>query len=528
MAKFCTNCGAPLKENAKFCGNCGNVVANKADPAEPAQKPDEVAQVPPDPAPGPVDPVQGHQASFVNGTPVPPQPPVGGNMYTAPAKKKKTGLIVGLIIGTVVLLIAAGVLMYFLIGPGAKKDAEPTTAPVVTPTVAPATQAPTSAAPTEKPMSDDPFGGEDNIELKVYAPDNAVAETRLLCAQFLAEHFDKKISISVLPMGEADAATAVLADPESEADVFGIASDMMIKLYDADAVAEVADPEEVSRRNIRGSVDACTIDGHLYAYPMTADNGYFLVYDKSVVSDEDAKTLEGVLKACRKSNKKMIIDTGNGYYAAMFAFTGGLSLDGIDSSGNQKYNNYDEDEVLDTLYAFSDLLHEYNDVIVSKDTVAISAGFKDGTVAAGIDGNWNTAANKKALGDNFGASKLPTINVNGVDRQIISMHGYKMMCVNSRSKFPNSAQLLADYLTNEQSQIKRAEELSWGPSNVSAMGNSAVTNDIGIKAALEQANYSVSMKEVSPAFWAPMGSLGSALIKTQDKAEIKKAFDNLF
>ena len=60
-----------------------------------------------------------------------------------------------------------------------------------------------------------------------------------------------------------------------------------------------------------------------------------------------------------------------------------------------------------------------------------SNGFNDGTVAAGFDGNWNTAADMQALGDNFGAAKLPTINVNGQAKQLVPMQGYTQLGVNA-------------------------------------------------------------------------------------------------
>ena len=51
------------------------------------------------------------------------------------------------------------------------------------------------------------------------------------------------------------------------------------------------------------------------------------------------------------------------------------------------------------------------------------------------------------------------IKVNGEDKQIISMHGYKLMGVNKSSKFPESAQLLANYLTDEECQKQRAQRV---------------------------------------------------------------------
>lgn len=51
---------------------------------------------------------------------------------------------------------------------------------------------------------------------------------------------------------------------------------------------------------MEGAIDAATVDDTLYAYPMTADNGYFLYYNKKYLSDSDVKTLDGILKVAEK------------------------------------------------------------------------------------------------------------------------------------------------------------------------------------------------------------------------------------
>ena len=38
-----------------------------------------------------------------------------------------------------------------------------------------------------------------------------------------------------------------------------------------------------------GSVLAATIDGKLYAYPATADNGYFMFYNKEYFTEDDVR-----------------------------------------------------------------------------------------------------------------------------------------------------------------------------------------------------------------------------------------------
>lgn len=279
--------------------------------------------------------------------------------------------------------------------------------------------------------------------------------------------------------------------------------------------------------NTAFSVDSATVDGELYAFPETGENTYYLVYDKTVITDEDASTLEGVLEACKKAKRKFVIDPGNGFYSCMFAFTGGMSLEGVDENGAQIYNDYDKVAVVDSLEAFSKLFVKYKDVFLLKDPGAVADGLSQNprTVAAGIDGSWNISAVSMALGDDFGAAKLPTINVKGENKQIISMNGCKLLGVNSRTDYPNAAMALANYLAGEECQVKRLETVSWTPSNLYALDSDAMYSKPANAALAEQANYSVSQSKVASTFWGPMGSLGSKVGQGADRKTLETEFD---
>lgn len=357
------------------------------------------------------------------------------------------------------------------------------------------------------------FGDEDNISLKVWGPDASIELLKSQCDAFIAMYPEKTISIEVVAQGEADAAAQLLNDASTAADVFGLPSDQLNKLVNAKVIKEVAFADEVTANNDEGVVNAATIDGKLMAYPETADNGYYLVYDKSVVSDEQAQKFETLLQACKDAGKKFIMDGGNGFYSCMFAFTGGCKTNGLGEDGlTQQFTEYDEAEVVATMQAFSKLFHDYSGTFQSLATTNIPSGFASGTCGAGIDGTWDSKANEEALGENYGAAKIPSINVNGTDKPVISLFGYKYVGVNAASQFPRAAQMLADYLTGEKCQLERAETLGWGPSNKTAAASDVVTGNATISAVLEQAKNSVPQADLADQFWDPMGNLGNQLI----------------
>ena len=390
----------------------------------------------------------------------------------------------------------------------------------------------------------DIFQGEDNVTLEVWAPEAAVQLTQTLCDEFVAEHSDKKLTITVKPQEEGDVAAQILNDPSVAGDVFSFACDQMNRLDKSkvlDPVPSTADNigldyvSEIKERDSEASIEAATLNDELLAYPETGENGYYLVYDKSVVSDEDAKTFEGVLEACKKAGKKFNMDAGNGFYSCMFMFTGGLELQGMNADGVQQFNAYDEEKVLDSLETFAKLFHDYSDIFQSDNVDKTGSGMAQNprSVAAGIDGSWNATTVKEKLGDDYGAAKLPTINIKGTDTQIISMSGYKLIGVNAQSKFRYTAHALANYLAGEKCQLSRAENLSWSPSNKVAVDSEVVKKNLGSMACLEQAKYALPQVNIADTFWAPTGTLGNYLVKTSDitrdgiKTEFNKTITNI-
>ena len=379
--------------------------------------------------------------------------------------------------------------------------------------------------------SGDIFHGENDIKLLVWAPEAAVQLTQTMCENFKSEHSDKNITIEVKPQEEGDVAAQILNDPEVAGDVFSFACDQMNRLDKSKVLDPVPSDfvTEIKERDSESSIEAATMKGELLAYPETGENGYYLVYDKAVVSDEQAKTLEGIFEACKAANKKFVIDAGNGFYSCMFIYTGGLKLDGLTEDGTQVFNAYDKEKVLDSLEAFANLFHQYSDIFMSADPARIGSGMAEdpSTVGAGIDGSWNAATVASVLGDNYGAAKLPTINIKGTDTQIISMNGSKLIGVNARSKFPEAAQLLANYLTDEEAETARLEELSWLPSNIKAAESDIVKKNPALSALSDQAQFSEPQINIADTFWSPVGTLGNKLFNTDkfDRATIESEFD---
>ena len=93
------------------------------------------------------------------------------------------------------------------------------------------------------------------------------------------------------------------------------------------------------------------------------------------------------------------------------------------------------------------------------------------------------------------------------------------------SKYIGWAMLLAEYLTNEESQAARFEARGLGPANTAAASSDAVQANPAIAALAEQAAYATPQR-VGGNFWTPAETLGQILVDgNQDGTELQTMLD---
>ena len=322
-------------------------------------------------------------------------------------------------------------------------------------------------------------------------------------------------------MGEADAQARYLEDPAAAADVFSYPDDQIITLVKADALYEVTrNRDQIIAENSAGAINAATYDGVLYGYPMTADNGYFLYYDKSVLTEEDVQTLDGILAAAEKAGKKFNMDVANGWYLASFFLGNGCQLT-LDADGKQ-ICDFNNEKGLAAAEAIKALCDHPAFLAGGQDLLQGSIG---DTICAGICGTWISSAVKEKLGDNYAACKLPTFTCGGEQVQMGSFLGCKILGVNTQTAHPVEAMELAEYLTNEQSQLRRFEALGYGPSNVNVAASEAVASEPALAALAAQSAYAIS-QHVLGGYWTPAGAFGAELV-AHNGSDLQAMLDQL-
>lgn len=334
---------------------------------------------------------------------------------------------------------------------------------------------------------------------------------------------DKEYNFTIDVQGENDVATRILNDVENAADVFSYANDQLSKLINGDALTQIAGDrltrlQQLNAENAMQSAMA-TVNGTSGTYGMPyTDNTFFLYYNKSVLSETDVQTFDGILAKCT-DGKKFAFPMTDGWYTTSFYFGKGLGYEvEYDSQLAETkitcdFDNQTGVEVTNAMWSLvqdSRLKADAND---SK----ITAGFNDGSIIAAVSGIWNKSTIASYLGDNFAAAKLPTYTLNrGTANeeqvQLVSFAGYKLMGVNNYSKNKAEALNFAEFYTNKENQIKHFEARGYVPTSIEGRADARVQADPCAKAITAQLSHSKTQKEVPSTLWVPMEGLGNAMV----------------
>lgn len=346
--------------------------------------------------------------------------------------------------------------------------------------------------------------------------------------KILVEDFKKTdevntYNITLGVVGEPDALKKVNEDPAAAADVFAFANDQLRDFVTAGTLYEVTkNVDAIKAANVEGSIDAVTLDGKMYGYPFTADNGYFMYYNSEFFTADDVLSLDTMLTKAEEAGKKIFFDLSNGWYIASF-FLGGGGTMSIGADGKQivDFNSEQGIKVGEYIRKFA-----ASPAFITGDDTLLQAQAADGTIVAGVSGTWNAGPMAEAYGTGYAATKLPTINIDGKDTQLASFGGYKVYGVSTNTKHPEQAMALAEFLSNETSQIKRFEMRKLGPSNIKAAESDAVKADVALNALAMQSAFAISQKDVLGAYWGPAEAFGTEM-ENKSTADMKTLLDTM-
>ena len=367
------------------------------------------------------------------------------------------------------------------------------------------------------------------VELTVWGGEEDEALLEEIFASFQSRYAgEASFHITYQAQSESSCKDALLGDLEGGADVFAFADDQVAALAAAGALDPVENAQEIRSASLSAAADAASVDGTLFAYPLTADNGYFLYYNKAYFSPEDVQSMDRLLAAAERAGGFFSMDWTSAWY--VYAFFGNTGLEvGLNDDGLTNYCTWNAADGpirgVDVAQAMLDIAA--SPAFSSRTDTEFLAGVQDGSVIAGVSGVWNAVAIQEVWGEDMGAARLPTYTCAGQEVQMASFSGCKLIGVNAYSQNPEWAARLAEHITSEANQRLRFQLRGQGPANVRAAASPEVQASPAIAALLAQSEFS-QLQRVGGKFWDPVTDFaGNCALGNPSGASLQSQLDRL-
>ena len=336
------------------------------------------------------------------------------------------------------------------------------------------------------------------------------------CEAFNELHVNWDLTFEYGTCSEGDAGKTISQDPSGSADVYMFANDNLTSLIAANGISKLGGQtaEDVKKNNSQAIVDSVSVDGDIYGVPFTT-NTWFMYYDKSAFTEDEVKNLDTMI-----AKDKISFPITNSWYIASFYVANGCTLFGEDGTDEAAGVDFEGDKAKAVTDYLVDLVNNPN--FVSDADGSGLSGLRDGSVKAMFSGSWDASAVKEALGDNYGVVQLPTITINGEEKQMKSFSGSKAIGVNPNCEYPQVAVALARYLGSADAQKAHYELRNVVPCNEELL--SQITDDALVTAQNDTFNNTSIIqpfvKNMSN-YWTPAENFGKSLVNgevTHDNA----------
>lgn len=298
-------------------------------------------------------------------------------------------------------------------------------------------------------------------------------------------------------------------------DLYMMGQDYLPQAIEFGVVSKLPDAfaEGVKNDHLAPLVDASTYKDDIYAYPMGNLNGFFMYYDKSLFADVDMNSLEAIIARCEETNTNFSFDN-YGWFMSSFFFGTGCKSEFVGADDLYSYNDHfiDYTDTFNSDLGYVAAKEIYD--LLSSDSFNSSCSCADfaSPIPSSVvfTGLWGRDEALSYLGDNCAVAKLPCfVGCDGNTYQLKCFCSTDLLCVkpNEDSLKESLLHEIAAYLSSEEVQIEKYEEFGIVPSNISAMDNEIIKDDMFISALMEQDQYAIPQKPVAPSWWETIDEL---------------------
>lgn len=280
-------------------------------------------------------------------------------------------------------------------------------------------------------------------------------------------------NVEVVASDAGTIADSVIKDGDAAPDIFTVAHDNIGKLTEANAVAPIINKDlltQIEQDNPDAFKSVIKVDSYTYAVPYISQ-ALVLMYNKTLVKDEQAKSFEGLLEAAKAAGKKAVAFSGtDGYNFSAFALARKVSdksttvkiFENADQSacyfqGEDTYNitKWAQGYFADKNGAMFPTNAGWTNNVQSKDVLAF------------VSGAWHISDFQTAVGGaaNTGITILPTFKANNVEYRAGSFVDCKVLMMNAfklEGEKQKAAQQIIKYMSSKEVQnesFKKAQNM---------------------------------------------------------------------
>ncbi len=373
--------------------------------------------------------------------------------------------------------------------------------------------------------------GADNISITLWCAENLAELTKKQLDDYNKEN-NTNIRFTIQAVGEGDAANNMITDVTAGADIYCFAQDQLARLVQAGALSPISSSlaGDITDANDSSSVAAASMNGNLYAFPLTSDNGFFMYYDKSVITDESMlKDQTALIESCKNAGRTIAFELTNSmWYGASYFFATGCISDWTTNTDGAFVSYEDTINSPAGIASAKGMAELINSGVFVNSSSA--ASFSNGAAVV-VTGVWDYATAEQALGDNLGCAELWSFTVDGESYHLSSFSGNKLIGVKPQTDAAKAAycQSIAQYLTNEKCQQERFDTLAWGPSNKKVQESEGVQANIALAALSAQNKFAKPQGQYPNGWWdsgkAIAGSIQELGTTTPTDAQLQTILD---
>ncbi len=374
-------------------------------------------------------------------------------------------------------------------------------------------------------------GSKEEKVIRVWVGEESVEFYQTLCNEYIADHPDFGYTVEVKGMDTGTIAGTIATDPKAAADIYTAAHDNIGKLASTQCAKPIGDQsliDQVLADNPESfqNVIYSTLNGTKYLYGVPyISQALFLYYNKALVTEEQAKTFEGLREAAKAAGTKAITVTGDDGYNMSFALLATKVSDhsttvkiyeGADSvsGGSKGVSNCQGDDTVAIMRWLQDYAADENGFKwASPDGWDADLDKSNNGVLAVIGGAWHYNTAKAALGEtNLGIALIPTFTL--TEKSVEGLSGVSAGDVYRGGTFADCKCFMINANSSKEKYAKEQELIKFMSSkeaqNRSYLACLNVPAYVGASAYIEQcykdgkvteSQYNLAAMQVSMAEW---------------------------